>query len=272
MPKMLVVVKIGGSTLEEGLSPKLLTDLTHLLSENKLVIVHGGGDEVTEVASKLQKEQKFITSPEGFRSRYTDRETVEIYMMVMAGKVNKLIVSGLSAKGVKAIGLSGLDGQLMQAERKRRLVIIDERGRKRIIDGGYTGKITKVNADLLHLLVQNGYVPVVAPVAVGGESEPLNVDGDRAAAYVAGSVKADRLVLLTDVEGVLIDGKTIEKLSVKEAQEILPKIGPGMITKIYAATEALSMGVVEVLITSGLKDAPVSSSLLHKAGTVIHGG
>ena len=265
---MLIVVKVGGSILK-GVSSELVSDIKNVLSNNQIVLVHGGGKEVTEIASKLGKKQEFVVSPDGFRSRYTDKETIEIFTMVMAGRINKQIVLILQRQGISGVGLSGLDGLLMRAKRKKRLVIVDERGRKRVIDGGYTGKITEVNAPLLRLLIDNGYVPVMAPVAMGEEFEPLNVDGDRTAAYVAGTLKADRLILLTDVEGLILDGKLVSKLSVSEVQEVLPKIGRGMITKVYAAMEALNQGVGKVLISPGLEKLPISSSLKNECGTVI---
>src|SRR5512136_116207 len=191
---MLLVIKMGGSILKEGASSDLVTDLKEVAKQHKVVLVHGGGAEVTEIASKLGKEQKFIMSPEGFRSRYTDKETIEIYTMVMAGKMNKQIVLALQSQGVAAVGLSGLDGGLLKAERKKKLIAVDERGRKRVIDGGYTGKLTSVDAGLLTLLLDKGYIPVVTPVAVSDEAEPLNVDGDRTAAIIAGALKADRLI------------------------------------------------------------------------------
>jgi acetylglutamate/LysW-gamma-L-alpha-aminoadipate kinase len=266
---MLIVVKMGGSILKEGASSDLIIDLKGLISENKAVLVHGGGVEVTEIAAKLGKEQKFIVSPEGFRSRYTDKETIEIYTMVMAGKLNKQIVLALQSQGIPAVGLSGLDGMLLKAERKKKLISVDERGRKRVIDGGFTGKITTVNADLVRFLLEKGYVPVVTPIAVSEEFEPLNVDGDRTAAFLAGALKADRLILLTDVQGLMLKGKPIEKISASEVKEILSQIGHGMSTKVHAALEALNQGVAEVLITSGLGKNPVSSALKHESGTVI---
>ncbi len=266
---MLFVVKMGGSILKEGASSALISDLKELLKENKAVLVHGGGAEVTEIATKLGKEQKFIVSPEGFRSRYTDRETVEIYTMVMAGKLNKQIVLALESQGIPAVGLSGLDGALLKAERKKKLIAVDERGRKKVIDGGYTGKITAVDAGLLTLLLEKGYVPVVTPIAVSDESEPLNVDGDRTAAIIAGALKADRLILLTDVKGLSLNGEPIDKITATEVKEVLSSIGQGMSTKVHAALEALNQAVGEVLITSGLGEKPISAALKHEAGTVI---
>jgi acetylglutamate/LysW-gamma-L-alpha-aminoadipate kinase len=265
---MLIVVKMGGSILK-GDSSELVSDIKNVLSENKVVLVHGGGREVTEIASKLDKKQEFVASPNGFSSRYTDRETIEIYTMVIAGRINKQIVSTLQSQGIPALGLSGLDGSLLRAKRKKRLIVVDERGRKRVVDGGFTGKISEANAHLLRLLLENGYVPVIAPVATGEEFEPLNVDGDRAAAHIAGALKADHLILLTDVEGLFLNGKLVSKLSISEINKILPKIGRGMITKVYAALEALNLGVGEVLISSGLKRVPISSLLEHQCGTVI---
>lgn len=268
---MRFVVKIGGSILSSGGIPDkhLIEDLKALSSKSSLTVVHGGGDEVTEMAKRLGKETIFVTSPEGFRSRYTDKETLEIYTMVIAGRINKEIASTLQAFGIKALGLSGVDGRLLAAERKKRLIVIDERGRKRAMEGGYTGRILSVNTELLELLFKGGYVPIVAPLALGEEGEILNVDGDRAAAAIAGALKADRLVLLTDVEGLLLNGKVVSKLKCAEARETLPSIGPGMITKVHAALEALEAGVKEAIICSGIGENPILDALEGKRGTSI---
>ncbi len=266
---MLIVIKLGGSILKQGASKDLVTDLKDVLAEHQVVLVHGGGAEVTEIAGKLGKQQQFIMSPEGFRSRYTDKETVEIYTMVMAGKMNKQIVLALEAQGIQAVGLSGLDAGILRAERKTRLIAVDEKGRKRVIDGGYTGKITAVNTNLLKLLLENGYVPIVTPIALSEESEPLNVDGDRTAATIAGALKADKLVLLTDVEGLMLKGERIPKIAASEVREILSGIGAGMSTKVHAGLEALNQGVAEVLVTAGAGKNPVSAALKHETGTVI---
>ncbi len=265
---MLIVVKVGGSILRE-VPVELVSDIKNVLSGNRLVLVHGGGKGVTEIASKLGKEQEFVVSPTGFRSRYTDKETMEIFTMVMAGRINKKLVSALQRQEIPVVGLSGLDGFLVRARRKKRIVVVDERERKRVIDGGYTGKVSQVNASLLKLLLENGYVPLVSPVAVSEEFEPLNVDADRTAANIAGALKADKLVLLTDVEGLSLDGELVPKLVVSEVEEALPKIGGGMITKVYAAMEAIKQGVGEVVISSGVRKMPISSSLNREGGTVI---
>ena len=265
---MIVVIKTGGNVLREKM-PEIIEDIKTLLSKHKIVLVHGGGTEVTKIASRMGKKQKFVVSPKGFRSRYTDRETVEIYMMVMAGKINKKIVTTFLSKNISCVGLSGIDGLLVQANRKKRIIIVDEKGRKRIVDGGYTGKIQKVNPNLLFFLLQKGYVPVIAPIALGEDYESLNVDGDRMAAYVAGALKADKLLLLTDVPGIILDEKPLRKINADDLKISLPKIGHGMITKAYSAIEALKLGVAETIISSGLVKNPVYSAMFHKCGTVI---
>ncbi|MEM2767711.1 MAG: acetylaminoadipate kinase, partial [Candidatus Bathyarchaeia archaeon] len=118
-------------------------------------------------------------------------------------------------------------------------------------------------------LMDKGYVPVIAPLAIGEEFEFLNVDADRTAACIAGALRADRLLLLTDVDGLILDGKVVPKLNLSEAEQTLPKIGHGMITKVHAAIEAIKMGVQEVLISSGLRNVPISSALKHECGTVL---
>lgn len=266
----MIVIKIGGSIVD-GLHETTAQDLSKIASKEKIIIVHGGGKEVTSVAEKLGKEQRFVVSPGGIRSRYTDKETAEIYTMVMAGKINKQIVSLLHRSGINAVGLAGIDGAMIRAERKKKLVIVDDRGRKIAIDGGYTGKISSVDATLLDILTSNGYVPVVSPVAMSEEFDLLNVDGDRAAAYVAGSVKADKVIFMTNVAGLLMDDKLVTKLTASEARKMLPKIGFGMEKKILACTEAVGMGVKEAIVASGQVANPVSSALKHDNCTVISG-
>lgn len=266
---MIIVIKIGGDLLVNGFPENLADEIKTLKNENLIVLVHGGGDIVTEISTKLGHPPKFVLSPRGFRSRYTDKETAEIYTMVMAGKINKEIVSTLQKFGVSAIGLSGLDGALIKAKRKDQLVIINERGKKMLIDGGYTGQVTEVNEALLQLLLENGFLPVISSIAISEQSEPLNVDGDRIAANVASAIKASLLVLLTDVEGVFLNDKPVKELRLTEAKEVLKNIGAGMITKVHAAIEAINGGVDEVIIASGVKEAAISIAINHGNGTVI---
>ncbi|MDG6900720.1 MAG: [LysW]-aminoadipate/[LysW]-glutamate kinase [Nitrososphaerota archaeon] len=268
---MRIVVKIGGSLMKEGVPMGLVEDVAALAPSNQLVIVHGGGDVVTEYATRLGKEQRFVVSPDGIRSRYTDRETAEIYQMVMTGLLAKRLASALGAAGLKTISLSGADGRLLRGKRKTKLVIMDDRGRKVAIEGGYTGKVVGVNAPLLDTLLSQGYVPVVSPVAAGESAEPLNVDGDRAAASVATGVKADAVVFLTNVEGLKMDEKLVSHLTPSEAASVLPKIGFGMQKKVMAAAEAVEAGVGEAIICSGARDGPLSKALVHDSCTVVSG-
>ncbi|MEE8255727.1 MAG: [LysW]-aminoadipate/[LysW]-glutamate kinase, partial [Nitrosopumilaceae archaeon] len=234
-----------------------------------VIIIHGGGKEVTKVSEQLGKEPKFVTSPSGIKSRYTDKETVEIFTMVMSGSINKKIVRMLQKNGINAVGFSGVDAKTIQAERKKKLLIVNEKGRKQAIDGGYTGKISKVNAPFILSLLDQGLTPVISPIAISEEYDFLNVDGDRAAAYVAAAVKSDKVLFVTNVDGLLMDDKLVPKLSLAEAKEIRTKVGPGMEKKILAATEALDMGVKEVIIANGQKENPISSAIAHDNCTVI---
>lgn len=264
----MIVIKLGGSIVKD-LHESTLKDLSQISQKEKLLLVHGGGNEVTTFATKLGKEQRFIVSPGGIRSRYTDMETAEIYTMVMSGKINKLIVKMLLKEGLNAVGLSGIDNHILAAIRKDRLAIINEKGRKMLIDGGYTGKISSVQTELLILLLNNGYIPVISPVALSNEFDFLNVDGDRAAAYIAGSLDADKVIFLTNVKGLYIDDKLVQKLSAQEAKLLLPKIGFGMEKKVLACTEAISLGAREAIISSANIFNPISSALAHVDCTVI---
>jgi acetylglutamate/LysW-gamma-L-alpha-aminoadipate kinase len=264
----MITIKIGGSVVD-NLHPTTILDIKKIAEQEGVILVHGGAKEVTKVSKQLGKEPKFVVSPSGIKSRYTDKETAEIFTMVMSGRINKMIVRMLQKNGINAIGLSGVDGKLIQADRKKKLLIMNEKGRKQAIEGGYTGKITDVNSSLVKLLLDQGYTPVISPIAISEDSDFLNVDGDRAAAYVAGKVSSDKVLFLTNVDGLLMDEKLVNNLTLAEAKEIRPKIGFGMEKKILAATEALDMGVTEALIANGQKENPISSAIAHDNCTVI---
>jgi len=264
----MITIKIGGSVVD-NLHPSIIADVKKIAESEGVILVHGGGKEVTKVCEQLGKEPKFVTSPSGIKSRYTDKETAEIFTMVMSGRINKTIVQMLQKNGINAIGLSGVDAKIIQAERKKKLLIVNEKGRKQAIDGGYTGKIKEINAEFIKTLLDKGLTPVISPIAISEESEFLNVDGDRAAAYVAGKIGADRVLFITNVDGLLMDDKLVREITLSEAKEIRPKIGPGMEKKILASTEALDMGVKEALIANGQKENPISSAIAHDNCTVI---
>jgi acetylglutamate/LysW-gamma-L-alpha-aminoadipate kinase len=264
----MIVIKIGGSIVQ-GLHSSILDDFLELTKKEKVVVVHGGGNDVTSVANSMGKEQKFIVSPEGKRSRYTDRDTSIIYTMVMSGKINKNITALLSSKGLLSVGITGIDGETIIAERKKKLIILNEKGRKMVIDGGYTGKVSKVNPKLINILLENGYIPVISPVALSAEYEFLNIDGDRAAANIAGTLKSDAIIFITNVNGLILEEKVVDHLTFEEANNLLPKIGPGMEKKILASTEALTLGVKESIIASGSVKNPILSALSHNNCTVI---
>ena len=264
----MIVIKIGGSIVD-GLHPSIITDIKKIIKNEKIIFVHGGGKEVTNIGNKLGKEQKFIVSPGGVKSRYTDKETAEIFTMVMSGKINKAIIKMLLINDIKAIGLSGIDGEIITADRKKKLIVINEKGRKMMIDGGYTGKIKRINSKILSLLLNNDYTPVISPIALSEDFEFLNVDGDRAAAHIAGGINADKVIFITNVNGLILEDKLINKMTLDEAKIALPKIGHGMEKKVMACTEALTMGVKEAMIASGNVEEPISSALNHKNCTVI---
>jgi acetylglutamate/LysW-gamma-L-alpha-aminoadipate kinase len=266
---MALVVKVGDRVLNKVLSEAGLADLLRVSRETPTVLVHGGGDTVTSVAQALGLQQRFVVSPEGFRSRYTDEQTIQVFTMVMAGKINKEIVRQLQRRGIPTVGLSGLDGGLLRASRKERIIVKDDRGRRRVINGGYTGRITGVTTSLIQILLEANYLPVIAPVALGEQFEALNVDGDRAAASIAASIHADALLLLTDVEGVSIGGSVSRELSLLDARSSITKLGGGMITKVHAGVEALEKGVKRVIIASGSADSPFTSALKLSQGTLI---
>ena len=272
----MITIKIGGSVVDD-LHPSVVADIKKVVGQEEVILVHGGGKEVTKVTEQLGKEPRFVVSPGGVKSRYTDLETAEIFTMVMSGRINKTIVRMLQKNGINAVGLSGIDGKIIQADRKKKLIIMNEKGRKQAIDGGYTGKITQVNESLIETLLEQRYVPVISPVAISEDSEFLNVDGDRAAANIAGKIGMiarmhlpdNKIIFLTNVDGLLMDEKLVDTLTLAKAKEILPQIGFGMEKKILAATEALDMGVPEAIIANGQRENPISSAIAHNHCTVI---
>ena len=264
----MIVIKIGGSIVD-GLHSSTILDLKKILKKDKVVLVHGGGKDVTIIGNKLGKEQKFIVSPGGVKSRYTDKETAEIYTMVMSGKINKAIVRLLLNNKINAAGIAGIDGSTIEATRKKKLLVVNDKGRKMIIDGGYTGKINKINTLLIRKLLEGNFVPVVSPIALSEEIEFLNVDGDRAAAYIAGGLSADKVIFITNVNGLILNDELVTKMTYDKANESLPKIGYGMEKKVMACIEALDMGVKEAIIASGNVENPISSAMSHINCTVI---
>ncbi len=267
---MVIVVKAGGRALDMNIDG-IVKDLADISRQEKVVFVHGGGDAVTEMCKRLGIEPKFVVSPEGIRSRYTDERELEVYIMVMAGRINKAIVSKLIALGSKAIGITGADGPTLIAERKRRIVIVDERGRKRVIDGGYTGRIINVDITLLRYLIDSGYTVVVSPIAIDNEGTLLNVDGDQAAYAIATALKARDLVILTDVEGVVIGNEVIREIRSSEIVNIIDRIGIGMNRKVMLAGRAVDEGVNRAIIASCTIQNPISSALSGKGTVVLRG-
>jgi len=255
----MIVVKAGGRALEKNLENILKSLAEEVKAGEKVIFVHGGGDMVSRFERLMGIEPKFIVSPRGIKSRYTDEKELEVYVMVMAGKLNKEITAKLQELGIKAIGLSGADGGILRAERKKKLVIMDERGRRRVISGGYTGSIKDVNVELLRNLLDEGYLLVLSPIAISFEHELLNVDADQAASAIAKSLKAEALLILTDVDGLIIDGKLMKELRVDDLDSLQPRIGPGMNRKVMMCAEAVRGGVKKAVIASGLKENPLTA-------------
>ncbi|MGA2491256.1 MAG: [LysW]-aminoadipate kinase [Anaerolineales bacterium] len=266
----MIVVKLGG-TVGVDFSA-VCQDAARLLSQGqRLVLVHGGSAEANQLGEAVGYPPRFITSPSGYSSRYTDRRTLEIFAMAVNGKVNTLLVEQLQQLGVNALGLSGLDGRLMVATRKDTIQSI-ENGKRKIIRDDYTGKIESINTQLLQTLLGTGYLPVLAPLAVSAEGEALNVDADRAAAMVAGALQAGTLLLLTAAPGLMRsfpdESTLIRSLPLQNLEEALTYAQGRMKKKVLGAQEALQRGVGRVIIADGRVPNPISEALAGK-GTII---
>lgn len=270
MTQSITVVKLGGT---EGVDfSAICHDAAELLKDGKkLVFVHGGSAEANVLGESLGAPPKMITSPSGYTSRYTDRKTLEIFLMAVNGKVNSLLTEQLQTLGVNAFGLSGLDGKILQAVRKDAIQSI-ENGKRKMIRDDYTGRIERVNSDLLCLLLNAGVLPVIAPVAVSEKGEALNVDADRAAAMVAAALEAGTLILLTAVPGLMKnypdESTVIWQLPQSQLPVAVEAAQGRMKKKILGAEEALKAGVDKVIIADGRIQNPISNALAGN-GTVI---
>jgi acetylglutamate/LysW-gamma-L-alpha-aminoadipate kinase len=267
----MIVVKAGGNGDMD--IEAVCADIAELVERGEqVVLVHGGSNETNVISEKLGHPPRFVTSASGYVSRYTDRETLEIFAMVTAGRINKLLVERLQQLGVNAIGLSGLDGRLLEGKRKGTLRIV-ENGKRKVLRGDYSGRIEQVNVGLLRTLLAAGYVPVVAPLAISHQGEALNVDGDRVAAAVGSALKAHRLIILSNVPGLLRrfpdESTLIPHVPLTETKEHLDRYAQGrMKKKLLGAIEALHDGVGQVVIADGRVAQPLHQALAGQ-GTVI---
>ena len=259
----IVVVKYGGNAMvSEELREQVMEDIVLLwLVGVRVVLVHGGGPEISEMMSRLGKKPEFVDG-----LRVTDQETVDIVQMVLAGKVNKTLVKLLEVKGGKAMGISGMDGGLIEAKMKR-------------AELGYVGSITGVNIEPVMDLLEKGYIPVISTLGCDREGNTYNINGDTAAAYIAGALGAERLIMMTDIAGVLRDkndpGTLIPELTIGEAIRLFEEnvIAGGMIPKVECCIDAIHRGVERVIIMDGRVPHSILMEILtdEGAGTMVYG-
>ena len=236
-----IVIKYGGNAMvSEELKQQVMQDLVLLwLIGVKVVLVHGGGPEITDTLKAVGKETQWVDG-----LRVTDKETAEIVQMVLAGKINKSLVNLLETKGGKAMGISGIDGQMIKAEVK------DERL-------GFVGKITDVNVEPINDLLENGYIPVVSTIGCDNQGNVYNINADTAAAYIAGKLNAERLITMTDIAGILKDkndpSSLIAHIDTVGIRKLIEDgtISDGMIPKVQCCLDAIDMGVNRVIIMDG---------------------
>ena len=259
----IVVIKYGGNAMiNEELKQQVMEDIALLwLIGVKVVLVHGGGPEISDVMKKFGKEAVFVDG-----LRVTDKETVDIVQMVLAGKVNKSLVTLLQKKGGHAVGLSGMDGGLIEAKMK------DERL-------GYVGQITKIRPQPITDLLEKNYIPVISTVASDRDGHSYNINGDTAAAYIAGALGAERLIMMTDIAGILRDkddpDTLIPEITISEAKALYDEgvISGGMIPKVDCCIEAIHKGVKNVIIMDGRVPHSILMEILtdEGAGTMVTG-
>ncbi len=258
-----VVVKYGGNAMiNPDLKQQVMDDIVLLwLIGVKVVLVHGGGPEITNMMDKLGKKPEFVDG-----LRVTDKETVDIVQMVLAGKVNKTLVTMLEKRGGKAIGLCGMDGNLIEAKMK------DEKF-------GYVGEVTKINIDAVTDILEKGYIPVISTLGCDAEGNAYNINADTAAAHIAGALEAERFILMTDIAGILKDkddpSTLIPEISLSEADKLFESgiISAGMIPKVQCCVTAIKAGVKNVVIMDGRVHHSILMELLTNegAGTLVKG-
>ena len=263
-----IVIKYGGNAMiNEELKHKVMEDVSLLKYVGmRPVIVHGGGPDITQFLKKVGKQSAFVSG-----LRVTDEETVEIAEMVLDGKVNSDIVNMLNCRGVKAVGLSGKDAGLIKASKKL-ATVYDEAGKQANVDIGYVGQVAAIDTSILDTLLDNGYIPVIAPIGVGDDGESYNINADYVAAEIAGALKAEKLLLLTDTEGVYKDFEDkdtfISTLTVAEAKDYIKTgiIYGGMIPKIEACLKSIESGTNKVHIIDGRQPHSIILELLTSSG------
>ena len=259
----IVVVKYGGNAMiNESLKEQVMEDIVLLwLIGVKVVLVHGGGPEISETMERLGKKAEFVDG-----LRVTDKETVDIVQMVLAGKINKSLVNFLEMKGGKAMGISGIDGKLIEAQTKNEKL-------------GFVGEITKINIEPVFDLLGKGYIPVISTIGCDNDGNVYNINGDTAAAYIAGALNAKRLIMMTNIAGVLKDkndaSSIIPEISLSEAEELKKSgvISDGMIPKVDCCVKAIEKGVKKVIIMDGRVPHSILMELLtdEGAGTLFVG-
>jgi len=250
---MTIVVKYGGHAMvDDQLKADFARDIT-LMKFTGLnpVVVHGGGPQINKVLDQMGMKHQFIKG-----MRLTDEATMDVVEMVLGGKVNKDIVTQINKQGGKAVGLSGKDGELIRAKKLHIVYQEDENKPPEIIDPGLVGQVTKINPSIINTLSREGFIPIIAPVGTGDSGETYNINADLVASSMAVALSAKRLILLTDVEGVLnLSGELISSIDMEKIDQMIKEkaISGGMIPKIECALEALKNGVEKVHIINGRK-------------------
>jgi [amino group carrier protein]-L-2-aminoadipate 6-kinase len=268
-----LVVKVGGGA---GVDVEAVCqDVTTLAAQGQpVVLIHGASAATDALAARSGVAVRHLVSPSGHTSRYTDPEMLDIFVGAAAGQVNTALVARLQTLGCPALGLAGVDGRLLLARRKTAVRTV-EAGRQRIVRDDYTGQLESVNGDLLRLLLGAGYVPVIAPLALGTAGERLNVDGDRAAAQVAAALEATTLVILSNVPGLMADfpneDSLVRYLPARSLDAAEQMAGGRMKKKILAAREALAGNVRRVVLADSRRSNPIQAALAGE-GTVISEG
>ena len=262
-----IVVKYGGNAmLNDQIKNKVLQDIVFLQCAGmRPVVVHGGGPEITAMLMQAGKKSEFVSG-----LRVTDAESVGIAEMALVGKINTDLVARLNTLGGRAVGLNGKDANLVQA--KKHLADVYENGEVNLVDIGYVGNVEHVNTELIEVLLANGFIPVIAPTGVGSSGETYNINADSVAGEIAGALKAEKLLVLTDVRGIYSDYRDensfISTLTFEKAQELIirGKIDGGMIPKVRACITALSGGAKKTHIIDGRAEHTILMEIFSDKG------
>jgi len=270
--KEIIIIKIGGSLIGKDLS-NLTKDIKELYESYNFIIVHGGGPQIDKLYKNLGKQPKIYQTPKGYKTRYSDKEAIDIIKMALAGYANKTLVELFQKESINAFGFCAADGRTVVGKRKSQIQVLTQNGKRIILHDEYSGKDFTADLKIVNFLLENNYMPIIGSLAISYEGDLINSDGDRIANTIALPLNCKRIISLTDVNGIFKDKEfksLIKEIKFEEYENYMKYLDGGMKKKVLAAIESLELGINEVIIGSGLIERPVYSLINKLSGSCIH--